>query len=354
MSISVDGKPFQTIMASHLFKPPKTIILQTGKEFLIGNIESLLVFDGLIYILDSFIAKGVFVFNMDGKFIGKIGSLGKGPGEYTNISDFTIDTVNQELYLLANQRIHKYTADGTFIKTIFVQNLHKHLYHIQYYNGHLYADAVPHSNQNDEMLLKIDVSNGKILNQYLSSSEYNYSWNKLFKMETSSFKARLSDPPRYAQTFMHQIISLDDIQPYIELKTERTATKEDVDFCKKNGSSLFQFSKMHTIHNYVEGNSFIFFNFYNNGYYGILHRIHENLTTVGFLKNDLVYKDIHDKGTKFQFSNNKGAYSIIEMDSFLDDFEKKYLVENLDKIDQLDQLDENSNPIIFYYEYKNL
>jgi len=358
IQIVFDAKnPFTDFYASSLFHSPKTIILETTKESLIGTINSLQVFDNKIFILDGYMAKKLFIFDMNGKFISQIGNFGKGPGEYIDISDFTINVDEKHIYIRDNQSIHQYTTEGVFIRTINILNPYKKdLTYIQYYNGYIFAEAeiYPESN-NDEMFLKIDPSNGKIIEQYFKSSEYNYGWYGKTKMETGSFKACLNKPPKFSLTFMHQIVSLDNMQPYIEIITDHLATNEDINRLKRDEIKLWDFPKMHSIHNYVESNSFIFFSlWYNAGYYSILYDIHKKTNTVGFLMNDLVYKNLR-MITKFQFSDNKGAYSAISPDGLfylIESMKNNELIENLDKIDQLRKLDEESNPVIFYYEFK--
>ena len=60
--------------------------------------------------MDKHIAKGLFVFDLKGVFLYKIGSIGSGPGEFTAISDFTIDTDKGVVYTLDNntQIVHAY------------------------------------------------------------------------------------------------------------------------------------------------------------------------------------------------------------------------------------------------------
>jgi hypothetical protein len=81
-TIDLDGKKETSIPFSSIFKNVQTIILEAGKDCLIGSLDELQIFDGRIYILDKHIAKSLFVFDMEGRFIRKIGSLGRGPGEF--------------------------------------------------------------------------------------------------------------------------------------------------------------------------------------------------------------------------------------------------------------------------------
>ncbi len=55
-----------------------------------------------------------------GKFIRKIGSVGRGPGEYTGLYDWMIDEANDRVYLVpfADSRILEYTLSGKYIGEI--------------------------------------------------------------------------------------------------------------------------------------------------------------------------------------------------------------------------------------------
>lgn len=90
--------------------------VQLSSKELIGNITTLLVFRNKIYILDRFIAKKVFIFNMDGELIRVIDSLGEGPEEYLELGNMAIDEGQKEL-LISDARSSKflhYTLDGNF------------------------------------------------------------------------------------------------------------------------------------------------------------------------------------------------------------------------------------------------
>lgn len=74
---------------------------------------------------DNFIAvradeSPVKLFDMQGKFIGDVGSLGQGPGEYNSTSDVLIDEEGNTIYVapFMGNVIHKYDLKGTFIGSI--------------------------------------------------------------------------------------------------------------------------------------------------------------------------------------------------------------------------------------------
>jgi hypothetical protein len=164
-TIDLDGKKEAPIPFSSIFKNVQTIILEAGKDCLIGSVDELQIFDGCIYILDKHIAKSLFVFDMEGRFIRKIGSLGRGPGEFIHVDDFTIDTGNRFIFLSdQGNRVHQYQLNGAYVQSIKVQAEHSNIMLIQFYNDRLYADAVAWDPvRGDYMLLEIDPDSGKIL-----------------------------------------------------------------------------------------------------------------------------------------------------------------------------------------------
>ena len=77
----------------------KHIVLETTPESTIGTIDKLIVRENKIYILDKEITKSLFVFSIEGKFLYKISSAGRGPGEYMFPDDFSIDNSKNEILI---------------------------------------------------------------------------------------------------------------------------------------------------------------------------------------------------------------------------------------------------------------
>jgi hypothetical protein len=78
------------------------IKLQTNDSTLLGFLMDVKISSDTIYVLDQFI-KRIYLFDMNGKNIGKIDNLGKGPNEYLRIQDF--DVFKNEIYLLTDNKI---------------------------------------------------------------------------------------------------------------------------------------------------------------------------------------------------------------------------------------------------------
>ena len=170
-TIDLDVNKEACIPYSSVFKNVKTIILENNKDGLIGRIHELQVFNGCFYILDKTIAKSLFVFNKDGRFIRKIGRMGQGPGEYFVLDDFTLDTENGVIFVLDfNSFIHKYRLDGTYIHSIDVRDQipQTNVYFIQFHNNRLYASVLAQreTTQDDFMLLKWIQTMGKYFHNH--------------------------------------------------------------------------------------------------------------------------------------------------------------------------------------------
>lgn len=78
-------EPFDVFSASF-------VKLETDDECVIGSITQAEEYGGVFYLLDAFITKTVYAFDKQGKFIGTVGQVGKGPGEYVIPSSIFIDT----------------------------------------------------------------------------------------------------------------------------------------------------------------------------------------------------------------------------------------------------------------------
>ncbi|MDH8701548.1 hypothetical protein M2138_000894 [Dysgonomonadaceae bacterium PH5-43] len=91
--------------------------LETVEESLIGEIRRIRITNDRIFVLDSEVAKSLFVFDSEGKFLFKVGSIGQGPGEYVTINDFFLNEDKQSIAIFdANLRkINYYDWNGLYL-----------------------------------------------------------------------------------------------------------------------------------------------------------------------------------------------------------------------------------------------
>jgi len=360
---------------SSLFSSVKIIPLQITDNSIIGTIDNLQVTDDKLFVLDKINANSLFVFDMKGKFLFKVGNKGLGPGEYSEISDFTIDIVNKFIFLLDNYRqiINVYNLeDGVFQYDINIMNSKYISYNVQYANGTLYADIYNRENNNDKkqyLLRSIDYKTGKTTGFYLDTNSYNKAYNQIDYLGNKVFFSR-NNKPVFMQLFINSIMMLfnEDVEPYIVLKSkefvEAKELAEAIGFSENNNflsSYFFTKNKFHTLENFIETDHFILIKCYFNNLVQYLYFDKEvKKTTVhNILYDDVLFKDFDIKTNKtranFLCSTEIGVYACLSNDNLsylINDFNKKEL--NLNQSDSkfFSQLNEESNPIILLYEYK--
>ena len=181
--------------------------------------------------------------------------------------------------------------------------------------------------------------------------------------------SRANNPPKFNTMFMDYIVSLGkEITPYIKLKSKNLTTEEDIDdFRNKDGlpfntEKIIRSSKFFNVHCYVENEDFIIFRYgLFPRFFVIFNKITNETKLATYLHNDLIFNQDQDQNGSlgdFKFSNAKGAYNVLdsqqgnELYNFLEAIKNNKVVHDLDKLEQLKQLDADSNPIIFFYEFK--
>lgn len=80
-------------------------------------LRSRLVNDSL-YILDPIKARGLFVFDTDGKFLTTIGKIGSGPEELMDFTDFDVNESGILILDNISRKINRYSKDGEYISSI--------------------------------------------------------------------------------------------------------------------------------------------------------------------------------------------------------------------------------------------
>lgn len=97
--------------------------LEFKPQCIIGNVNDLKASDDYFFIstFDNFKFK-LYKFKQSGEFVQEIGKHGKGPGEYSDISDFEL--VEEMIFVLSNlsNQILIYNFDGTYNRSIRIEN----------------------------------------------------------------------------------------------------------------------------------------------------------------------------------------------------------------------------------------
>jgi len=102
--------------ADDLIESIKYIALETSNNCLVADASFVSLYNEFIIIADS--KHNVFLFDLNGKFLRKIGIKGKGPGEYQTIFGYAFDKTSGKIYLSSPSNTKVYTTDGKYVQTL--------------------------------------------------------------------------------------------------------------------------------------------------------------------------------------------------------------------------------------------
>jgi hypothetical protein len=296
------------------------IPLETNENSIISQIDKIYFINNRIYILDRNGGKGVFVFEGNGKFIGKIGSIGGGPGEYASIDDFTIDKNNLTVYLLANRRnILLYDIEGKYIRGF---NIDIYASKIEYNSSsnkiYFIGDNSSDDNSSDNLI--ITDLNGKKIKGFFPNKDYGEHVkiliNPFNNLDTTVLYRRfLDDDNIYAlkNDSLHIHYKID----FGDQALSKSELKEMLKLDSKQFKSSLKKFKSH-IKYYVENDKNILFYFF---------------------LNDMPHLCIYEK-----VNNKSETYSIINLQDDILYFETFPLIETIT----------DKNEYVFFIEAENL
>ena len=159
---------------SSLVKECQFIPLELTDKSVIGNIDKVLMADTLLFVMDSRISGGVFVFNIkNGTFIRKIGDIGNGHGEYHELYDMAIDTATQSIFLLCEKRrLLRFSFSGQYKEEKALPFL---AINVEYWKNKFYfVNGTPHEDN-----LYITDTNFDILSTHFPNDEYGENHRRL-------------------------------------------------------------------------------------------------------------------------------------------------------------------------------
>ncbi len=106
----------ETLSDSTCLNVHKVVLLETTDESLVAKISRIVEDDDRLFILDRTQMK-LFIFGSNGEYIAQIHRIGQGPGEYIQAMDFTLDIQQKQILLLCDipNKIMRFTYQGEFV-----------------------------------------------------------------------------------------------------------------------------------------------------------------------------------------------------------------------------------------------
>lgn len=370
-TISIDGATrCDSLIFSDFFKAPKVVLLETKPECVVQNIRSLEIYKEDIYILDDR-ANKLYIFDGNGKFKRTISSPGRGHGEYMKLADFSIDRTKEVIYLLdeATDEILKFRLDDyKFLSSIkAVQNGYL-TYCMQEIGGKIYLNRSSVLEKEKYELREIDERNGKQVGKFLKSDDYNHGWNFPLSLEHSNFYSKNSQSPKYIGLFSNLIMNVtaDGVSAAYIVDSRKFVNKDEV--LKMQGiaegklekidfSDIYSQKRIHQISRFIESPSKVFFQYLEGDErnYLVYDKASGKTKTSSLFMNDYV-SDKNMIPMDFCYSDERGVVALLKpcfMPHFI-----KYIIDggkmrtHLDNYSRLIKLNKDSNPVLFFHEYK--
>lgn len=370
-TISIDGATrCDSLIFSDFFKAPKVVLLETKPECVVQNIRSLEIYKEDIYILDDR-ANKLYIFDGNGKFKRTISSPGRGHGEYMKLADFSIDRTKEVIYLLdeATDEILKFSLDDyKFLSSIkAVQNGYL-TYCMQEIGGKIYLNRSSVLEKEKYELREIDERNGKQVGKFLKSDDYNHGWNFPLSLEHSNFYSKNSQSPKYIGLFSNLIMNVtaDGVSAAYIVDSRKFVNKDEVLMMQRvaegklekiDFSGIYSQKRIHQISRFIESPSKVFFQYLEGDErnYLVYDKASGKTKTSSLFMDDYV-SDKNMIPMDFCYSDEQGVVALLKpcfMPHFI-----KYIINggkmrtHLDNYSRLIKLNKDSNPVLFFHEYK--
>lgn len=370
-TISIDGATrCDSLIFSDFFKAPKVVLLETKPECVVQNIRSLEIYKEDIYILDDR-ANKLYVFDGNGKFKRTISSPGRGHGEYMKLADFSINRTKEIIYLLdeATDEILKFSLDDyKFLSSIkAVQNGYL-TYSMQEIGGKIYLNRSSVLEKEKYELREIDERNGKQVGKFLKSDDYNNGWNFPLSLEHSNFYSKNSQSPKYIGLFSNLIMNVtaDGVSAAYIVDCRKFVNKDEVLMMQRiaegklekiDFSGIYSQKRIHQISRFIESPSKVFFQYLEGDErnYLVYDKASGKTKTSSLFMDDYV-SDKNMIPMDFCYSDERGVVALLKpcfMPHFI-----KYIINggkmrtHLDNYSRLIKLNKDSNPVLFFHEYR--
>ena len=370
-TISIDGATrCDSLIFSDFFKAPKVVLLETKPECVVQNIRSLEIYKEDIYILDDR-ANKLYVFDGNGKFKRTISSPGRGHGEYMKLADFSIDRTKDIIYLLdeATDEILKFSLDDyKFLSSIKAVQDGYLTYCMQEIDGKIYLNRSSVSEKEKYELREIDERNGKQVGKFLKSDDYNNGWNFPLSLEHSNFYSKNSQSPKYIGLFSNLIMNVtaDGVSAAYIVDSRKFVNKDEVLMMQRiaegklekiDFSGIYSQKRIHQISRFIESPSKVFFQYLEGDErnYLVYDKASGKTKTSSLFMDDYV-SDKNMIPMDFCYSDERGVVALLKpcfMPHFI-----KYIINggkmrtHLDNYSRLIKLNKDSNPVLFFHEYK--
>lgn len=297
-----------SVVLNEFISVERYIQLETDSNSFISEATKVSISNDRIYVLDQRKLMGLFIFDIEGRFLFKIQKLGIGPGEYRIISDFYIDDINQQITLLADgRRLIKFDIDGNFISEQKLPGFHYSFY-LPFENSSFALANLTLSNPN--FLIDFCTSNGNISKSFLKKPN---NWERLMRAQTLGYSRYQAE---YLFTYVcgTEIFAISNSEVSTKYKFQPpkqlvlSSDKVNDEISMDSGEFTMQSFEYFSFESFFENENVLFVEFTMNKqkFWGVLNKMDNNFKYIA------IENIFESKSTKFiapvfvgQTSSNK-------------------------------------------------
>ncbi len=130
-------------------------------QYPLGHVSNIKITNNFIYLSAQNI--GILLFERDGKFLHKVGSVGRGPGEYLFHSIFAVDESTGEIYVRdVSNDIKVFSRNGKFKRNFSGKEYGDYISSVDFFNSALFASYSVNYENSDYEWIAFD-SLGKVI-----------------------------------------------------------------------------------------------------------------------------------------------------------------------------------------------
>ena len=350
----------RSVFKTGLIKNIRLVKLESD-SCIIGDIDKIICDDSLLYILDRYIAKEVFIFTKNGRFVNKISRQGHGKYEYTQLWDIFFDKDKNELCLLSDydQKIISFTPDGK--KVLGESKLPKAFCYMLPINDG-YIGYMQNNAQNPSMPYNIWTMDKSfnLMDGFVRIAPQLECHGQSEVRALSAYK----DVVYFKPEFDNNIYQIKDgkisLRYILNFGSKTVPDLSTIDRDVETGLMLLRMNTVANIYNYIETDKYLLMDFrMNDEYYmGIYNkRKHSTeIASLGYYEDEYIFRFGNIRGM-----DQSAIYSVVDYErvykrwlghSKTVNYEKKYprQVNNLRKL--FPKLKEEGNPFIAIYSLK--
>lgn len=369
-TIDLDGaEQADAVWFSSFLSEPQVIVLETRPECIVENVRSLELWGDSIFVLDDRNC-ALYVFQMDGKYVRKVGDKGNGRGEYVSPADFSIDREKRVLYVWdeATRKVLAYDLPSlSHLSSTKIPLNDGQSYCLQVLGGSLYLNhASLEDGGGEHEILRYDRNDGKQVDAYVDAERYNRGWTLPLRQQFSAFYAKNTARPKYVGLFSNVIFSMTEEGgvPTYFVKSGDFATEEEVrgiaEAARRNGfvydlSDLYERGRVSQISRYVEWDGKVCFQFLRGmeRCYALHDEDTDSTVVTSLLLNDYVC-DSCPIPMDFCYADGDLLVACLSQDymgAFVEHVVGKGLLRTrINRYAQLAHLDAASNPVLFCFK----